>query len=162
MIASARPLAQVMAVEQGVHLRPAKVTEQPFIGPLGRDGQHARGDAHAGRIADGHHPKERMHRRQPYITRLGLIVSLALQVIQETQDRRGIHIEGVERRGCFAGGLLQKLQQEPEGVAVAFHRSNTRSLLAIKVIDEEGLQQRPHRRQASRCYCLHGWPPWAY
>jgi hypothetical protein len=29
MIPSARPLAQVMAVEQGVHLRPAKVTEQP-------------------------------------------------------------------------------------------------------------------------------------
>jgi hypothetical protein len=58
VIASARPLAQVLAVKQGVHLRPGQVTDQPFIGPFDRDGQHARGDAHAGRIADRHHPKE--------------------------------------------------------------------------------------------------------
>jgi hypothetical protein len=79
-------------------------------------------------IPDCHHPKKGVDRRQPYVARLCLIVSLALEVIQKTQDRRGIQIECMERRWLFFCCLSQKLQQEPEGVPVAFHRTSTRPL----------------------------------
>jgi hypothetical protein len=90
-----------------------------------------------------------------YVARLCLIVSLALEVIQKTQDRRGIHIECMEHRWLFVCCLPQKLQQEPERVPVAFHRSSTRPLLPIKVIDEECLEQRAYWRLTGSHNGLH-------
>jgi len=59
-----------------------------------------------------------VYRRQPYVARLCLIVSLALQVIQETQDRRGIEIECMERRWLFFCCLPQKLYWQKASAAV--------------------------------------------
>jgi hypothetical protein len=55
-----------------------------------------------------------------------------------------------------------KLQQEPERVPVAFHRSNTRPLLPIKVIDEECLEQRAYWRLAGSRNGLHCSTPCVY
>ena len=100
------------------------------IGPFGRNGQHSCSNADTAWIPDCHHPKKGVDRRQSYVARLCLIVSLALQVIQKTQDRRGIQIECMERRWLFVCCPPQKLQEEP----VILGNGSCRSYSAIRAV----------------------------
>jgi len=62
-----------------------------------------------------------MQRGQPAIAGLHAVAPLALQVIKEGTQKRGIQILKAQVAGLPCLGLRNKHQQQPEGVTIGGH-----------------------------------------
>jgi hypothetical protein len=69
-------------------------------------------------------------------------VSYSLQVVEELDDAGGVKIREGQFGRSFAGVLLEEIQQQPEGIAVAGDGSWTGIALRRKPIAEELLEKR--------------------
>ena len=90
-------------------------------------------------------PNERADRGQPRIAAASAVSSTSFQVIQERQDTRSVQIRYGQFVSLLTISLLQKANEQLEGVAVGADRLRAEVALANEVLAEVLLQRRAQR-----------------
>lgn len=131
--------------QQSIDLGLLKEADERIRCSLRRDCERPRDRLGVLGMAQLGEPKQRADRRQPRVSRRHRVSALALEVIEEGADQRGVEVGDLELRRRAAGPPLGELHQQPDRVAVGGDRLRARRTLVDQPLGEERLQGRGER-----------------
>ena len=145
-VASAFPAGLVRGGDQGVDLGGGQERHDPLVEPLRRDGQDALDQQGVLGMTQRGVGEQRADRGQSHVACPDAVAPLALEVVQERGDHRGVQVVPVQHGGQLAGLPVHEPEQQPQRVAVG--RDGARAGLALRgePVGEEGLQRRRDQR----------------
>lgn len=120
----------------GVYLRARRVPDKLVVGPLSRNGQHARRNSRASGITQCDEAKECAYCRKADVASSDTIASTSLECVAEREDDGRIQICDAQRRRLSSCLFPNELEQKPERIAIAGDRLSTDPLVLDEVIGE--------------------------
>jgi hypothetical protein len=149
MVTAADPSGAVWRCEERVDLRRGEVADDRAVEALGRDGEHTSDEVRVLGVSQRGESEQRVDHREPGVEGPWAVVAIALEVVEERRDARGVEMLDVKRGRPLAGGLLGEGEQQPEGVAVGRDRVRAGVSLIDQPVGEERLQSRSQRAHRS-------------
>ena len=157
VIAVAAPRGAIRRPQNRFHLLPGEKAQERPVEALGGngecalDGRQDRGVAESGVVQEG------PERSESHIAGPGAILALALEMIEKTQDQRGIQICQRQRGRGLVQSALGVAEKQTKRIPVAGHGARARLTLRDEALAEVVLEQ----RWKSRTRWGHRSPPWS-
>jgi len=136
------PGCDVRCSEEGANLRLVEILDHALLEALGGQREHLPALVKQCRFAVGHMAEERPHRRQPGIAAASAVVAPAFEMVEEAPDEAGIDVLDHQVGGTPPDLVGCKVQQQPEGVAVAGHGVRA----CAELIDQPPGEERLYKR----------------
>lgn len=153
MVATVDPALAIGSGEKRFRFRRIEERHQGPLEAFVRDGQDALDERRMVRREQCRVAEQRVNGGQPSIAGAHAIVSLFLQVLEESADRRRIEVLEIEIGGGFSEPFLDESQEQAKGIALGAYGMGTGPALLSEPVGEEGFE---HGSKSA-----HGNSPWA-